>query len=340
MKILYFSCHEILEYDEIRIFRHAGHQVYSIGSYTLPGATGHFRHLEPDDFRIQMWNLSHETGCDLSTRTISATFADHFDAFVIMHDFMDYARNRDVLRGRKVFIRTIGQSYHDSEKSYMEFQDEVKIVRYSEKERRLPARTDAVIYFGKFMNETKEWCGDKPGLTFHNDFRERSFMGCPNVEDWIEFQRASGCRLLGDNNETVPGYHGMAMPDEMADLYASAAFYMFCYTIPPSYTLSVIEAMMAGVPIIAPSATLIEKTLSPALQNALWTPERYELPDLLRNGGGFLYDSIAEAAYIAGKISSDKNLMRHVSMQARAMAVKTFCATKAALAWNSLFSRN
>ena len=36
MKILYLSCHSVLEYDEIRILSDLGYDVFSIGAYITP----------------------------------------------------------------------------------------------------------------------------------------------------------------------------------------------------------------------------------------------------------------------------------------------------------------
>jgi len=36
MKILYLSCHSVLEFDEVKLFHELGHEVFSPGSYVEP----------------------------------------------------------------------------------------------------------------------------------------------------------------------------------------------------------------------------------------------------------------------------------------------------------------
>lgn len=54
MKILYFSVHAILEYDEIRMFQSLGHTVFSLGAYYGGKASQPFRpEIDFDQAAIQ-----------------------------------------------------------------------------------------------------------------------------------------------------------------------------------------------------------------------------------------------------------------------------------------------
>ena len=84
-KILYFSCHEILEYDDLRMFTERGHGVFSLGAYASPDTKGLFRIPKPEFFSATDWKAFNETGCSLLTRRVSREFASNFDVAIINH---------------------------------------------------------------------------------------------------------------------------------------------------------------------------------------------------------------------------------------------------------------
>ncbi|AWJ93274.1 hypothetical protein Sp245p_25970 (plasmid) [Azospirillum baldaniorum] len=339
LSVLYFACHETLEFDDLRMLTKAGHKVFSIGSFgdkswkdqSFRGAGDE---LEKAFHQKELFEQFEKTGCSIRARSVTAEFCKNFDVVIVNHHPIWFTSNRDAFGDLPVVMRTIGQSTQEVEEEYRAFQDRVKIVRYSQTEAERPgwAKTDAVIYFGKYPGDYQAWRGGSGGLSFHNAFAPRNAISYPDVGGWQRFNERVQSRLFGAWNEGIPNSSGLAPHGDMARLLQEASYYFYIYTRPPSYTLSVLEAMMAGTPILAPSDKFILDQGCPVDDG--WDPSRYEVPAFLDDGGGALYDTIADAADLAREIQEDSEKAAAVSAAARANAVMRFDAEKIGAQWN------
>ena len=165
-KILYLSCHEILEYDEVKLFHELGHEVFSPGAYVEPRNRGDdslrpgIEGLEYNPDMVEMWNR-HEAifpnvnGKEYLDRSID--ILNYFDHVVVMHYPTFIAKNWNVFKpfiesGKRVTWRTIGQSVISTEQQMTPYRGQgMEIVRYSPMEETLPhfCGSDALIRFYK-----------------------------------------------------------------------------------------------------------------------------------------------------------------------------------------------
>jgi hypothetical protein len=340
LNILYFSCHEILEYDDLRMFTELGHRVFSLGDFAHPEASEKkFRPGRPEFFHKAFWDSFQEMGCNLPGRRVTREFCRLFDLVIINHNPSLIDVNLNAFGNMPIILRTLGQSRLSIEKEYMKYGERIFIVRYSETERDIVgfAKTDAVVYFGKYESDWPAWKGGDPGITFHNTYKGRNSISYPKLEEWITIRNETGCRLYGAFNENIPEASGLATYAQQLELYNSAAFYLYVYTQPPSYTLSFIESLMAGVPVIAPSASMIAATSS-ANQDDAWSEARYEIPKFLHGSELSLYENVEQAIAIAKTLKTDREAALRVSEQQKENARKYFDAKVSMNNWNQVFS--
>lgn len=337
-RILYYACHEILEYDDLRILTGLGHQVFSIGDFTYPNRETRFRRARPEFFQEQMLRHFHNTGCDHDKRKVTRDFAQSFDLIIINHFPEWYIENYDAFCGVPIVLRTIGQSTLTDEKKYKQFGDGMYLLRYSERERDLPgfAKTDGVIYFGKHKGDFFPYAGGERGVTFHNSYAGRGAISYPDFDDWVSISESAAIDLYGSGNEVIEGARGIIEPEKFSSIMSNAAFYQYVYTTPPSYTLSLIEALMAGVPIIAPSERYIRSKIESG--NNGWWPDRYEVPSFLEGGAGIVFDHLEQAQGAARYLAGSEDLRRQMSRRALTAAEK-FDARNIAPQWQDLIAQ-
>ena len=338
--ILYFSCHQILEFDDMRMLTDAGHTVFSIGDYSDPSAGPKlFRSPLPQFFQLELLKAFNQTGCDWANKRVTREFANLFDLVIVNHYSEWVTANLDSFGSIPVILRTIGQSRRPDERAYAALGSRVVIVRYSPREAEAPgfAATAAVIRFAKYADDYPEWTGRAESLTFHNNFVQREHIACPTPSMWRLFQARTASKLYGNGNEMLSRSNGLAKDSEMSDLLRQASSYFYIYTTPPSYTLSLMEAMLAGCPIIAPSAALINKVVAQDYEDA-WSVGRYEVPDLLKDGSGVVYATIAEAVYASHWLQASHEAGLEMSRRVVRAGREAFDVESVYPQWDKLFS--
>ena len=107
MKLLYLSCHEVLEYDEVTLFQEMGIDVVSLGET----AVARLRPATCQPGADQECVAGEGDPRDHLTRR----FVDRFDAIVVMHESAWIVNNWEVIRHKPVIWRTIGQSLPERE---------------------------------------------------------------------------------------------------------------------------------------------------------------------------------------------------------------------------------
>ena len=266
MNILLLTAHSIAEYDDVRMFTDLGHDVFSIGAYTKPHSPG-------DDKRPAILNARyHEDFENLCPDQMAAkehipeTILDWADVIVVHHYPEKWIYSQWPRIGHKrVIWRTCGQSNPILEGMMRELArlraNPLQIVRYSPKEkpffeqRGAFAGQDALIRFGKYPGDFPEWRGDHTyGTNVTQHMAQRA--GFCGFEWYMEATRGLSMRPAGPGSMDLPGGVG---PLPEADMYrhlAHASAYVYTGTLPASYTLGLIEALMVGVPVVSigPSA--------------------------------------------------------------------------------------
>ncbi len=346
MRILYLSVHEILEYDELRLFSELGHECFSLGAYTQPGGEEHRKRpslpLPYDPHFIEL-SLQYDR------RKLHPEMLKGVDAVIIMHEpsFVGYHRGASdwhpdlgegnwplfreyIKKGGRVIWRSIGQSIPHVERLLQPFRDEgLELVRYSPAERTIAdyAGEDAVIRFYKDPEEYTGWTGEnRKVVNFTQSLQARGrFVGAST------FQRVTAGlprTVYGPGNEDMGDtWGGLLSPQAQIGALRQACAYFYHGTYPASYTLSFIEAMMTGTPMVA---------VGPRLGNGDMFPDQqtYEIPDIIVDGlHGFVSDNPALLRTHLERLLKDDHLAKSISAFGRQRAIELFGKAKIKSEW-------
>lgn len=274
MNLLILSSHAILEYDDLRLFSDLGYDVFIPGAYSDPSHPGVEFGREP--FRPPLPNAPHHPELDALCHEqrvkhdgqpadfgiVDWAKADlHPDliewADVIMVNCFPEAWigfQWDQIKHKRVIWRTIGQSNPALEHEMRRFGG-LEIVRYSPAERRafeplgVFAGEDAMIRFCKYPSDFGPWVGDD--LAVGNVTQNLDIRGdhC-GLSFWQAATEGLPVKLAGLGSERMGGLGSLSYP-AMLDYLSHLRCYLYLGTQPASYTLGLMEAMLAGVPVVS-----------------------------------------------------------------------------------------
>lgn len=319
MKMLYFSCHSILEYDELKLFEELGIQYFSLGSYVRPTSP-----VDPIRPPLRSFPDTWVVGNAPPRDNIPQEFINQFDTIVIMHVPEWIEQNWHRFRGKRVIWRTIGQSTPAIETRMAQYRSQgLEIVRYSPREANLEptAGCDKIIRFYKDEREFGHWIGaGNEVITFAQDMKHRGEF-C-NFDAFVEITKGFNAHVYGPKNENAGDLNGGFMQySQMQQKLRDARVYVYTGTQPASYTLNLIEAMITGIPIVA---------LGPKHANSLNKANRtyadlYEVPDIITNGvNGFISDDIGELRERVQFLLDDLRAARRIGEMGRQRAIELF----------------
>lgn len=328
MKILYLSCHEILQWDECNLLLELGHDVFCPGAYVSEENKGDLN-LRPGltrgpyfDELMKEWDALGKPGKD-NKECLTVNFVKKFDVVIVMHLPQWVHANWPVFRASQVPIvwRTIGQSVAHNEREMMPHRSQgMKIIRYSPMESKIPGYLggDALIRFYKDPEEFKDWNGNvKELISFGQHMRRRE--PATNYSWFESVTKPFPRRLFGPGSEDLDfGMGKMSYPDLKGAMQNYRA-YFYTGTWPASYTLNFIEAMMTGIPMVC---------IGPTKGHPHgWFPghDLYEIPNIIQNGvHGFWSDDILELRSFIKSLLSDDKLAQKISQNGRARAIELF----------------
>lgn len=340
MRILYLSCHSILEHDEIKLLNELGHYVFSPGAYVEPANPGDaslrpgLSEIQYDDEDKKAWRkLQDQVGHHKDPKySLSKEFVDRFDAVIVMHIPEWISGNWAAIKHKKVIWRTIGQSISHQEKAMQKYRDQgLKIIRYSPMEKNIPfyCGEDVMIRFYKDPIEYYGWNGhDNRVITFAQHMQRRN-QAC-NFTFFEEVTRPFERGLYGPGNENSGNFaHGKQDYETLKELMRSSRVYFYTGTHPASYTLNFIEAWMTGIPIVA-----IGKDKGNAKYFA--DHDLYEIPHLITNGvNGFVSDKKEELQDYIKQLLKNEHLASEISAFGRQSAIKYFGKEKISSEWKA-----
>lgn len=265
----------------------------------------------------------------LHSKKFTPEFLDCFDVIIIMHVPEWIVANWEVLRGRNVIWRTIGQSTPNVEKQIEPYRKEgLKVVRYSPKEQEIPfyAGEDELIRFGKYPSDFKMWEGNlEQVITIGQSMKKRSWW-C-NYDLFRQVTKDFPTKLYGnDNDDEDEAIRGGQIPNyaQLIDVLSQNSVYFYTGTRPASYTLNFMEAAFAGTPMVSVSH-----------QSVLFEGKDYfEVPDLLEKyRAGFFSDDPDQLKDNISLLLYDRCLAESVSNKLRFMAAELFDANKIRKTW-------
>lgn len=345
MKILYMSVHEILEYDELKLFSELGYECYSLGAYTQPGGEEHRKRPALDlPYNPHFIELS----LQYDRRKLHEEQLEGIDVVIVMHEptFLGFAHPHEELgegnwplfrdfikRGGRVIWRTIGQSIPAVEARLQRYRNAgLEVVRYSPTEQTIAGNigTDAVVRFYKDPDEFADWTGRRQSIVnFTQSLKSRgAFTGYKLMREVFQDLPA---KVYGPGNEDLGLLAGglVSYEDQKAILQeARCCFYHGTY--PASYTLSFIEALMTGTPVIA---------VGPKNGNsAFMFPDQntYEVPSIINTGvNGFVSDDPDALRSYAQELINNQKRARAISAFGRQTAIELFGKAKIKAEWKA-----
>jgi hypothetical protein len=326
LRILYLSCHSILEHDEVSLLREIGHHVFSPGDYVdeqnpgRPSLRSRLRQPSPAELEDhRAFNLFGKQG-PANKNELTRDFVDRFDVIIVMHLPHWITLNWSVMKHKKVIWRTIGQSSIHIERQLAPYRLEgLKIIRFSPQERFLPEYlgSDALIRFYKDPEEYGDWVGDIASVMTVAQHMPQRADAC-HFDVFQKVIKPFPAQLFGPGNEAAgPISLGEIPYSNLKKALRKNRCYFYTGTFPASYTLSFIEPWMTGIPVVA---------LGPKLMHDRFPDEHlYEIPNLITHGeDGFYADSIEDLQEIIRSLIDDYDLAKRISFKGRSAAIRYF----------------
>lgn len=332
MKIHYISAHAILEYDEVQMFLDLGHEVFSNGAYLDPA--GHISLPRPGLRGGKMYPEYVEAATNNPRTALPPELVDPFDVIIVMHEPEVIIQNWERIKHKRVIWRSIGQSTPSVERKLEKMRQEgLQIVRYSPKETGIRGfiGSDAMIRFYKDPDEYKEWHGtDNNVLTFAQSLKGRRDF-CHYSELFAVIERFNGV-VYGPGNEDLGSYNGGLVPyKQQIKLLQGAGVLVYGGTWPAPYTLSFIEALMTGTPIVAISKALAHLSQYEDI-------DFYEVDELLAEIGGIVCDGVDDMIRETNRLLTDQAHARNISKKQRDLALKHFGKEAIASQWQQFLT--
>lgn len=342
MNILLVTAHSIASFDDVRMLDWMGHQVFNLDAYINPAAPHvDVRPALPDvpafpDLIAAVDRLGTPDNLTAAKERLPDELVEWADV-AIFHHYLDrwMVPNFHRLRsaGVRVIWRTCGQSDFRLEDVMRPYRDAgLEVVRYSPAEARFfePsghwAGADAVIRFGKFLDDYPAWRGpdDRPATEpfVANVTQDMAGRGeyC-GLTFWTRATAGLRAHPAGPGSEKLPGGIGSLPYDVMLEYLSVTGAYLYTGTVPASYTLGLMEAMLVGVPVlsIGPRAWLGPPELFEGHElTGRWSPTPEQAREVLRR---WLADPDERAA---------------VSAEQRARARELFDVNQVAAQWAQL----
>lgn len=270
MNVLLITAHSIAAYDDVRMLTDLGYDVFNLDGYIDPAAPHvDMRPALPNaprhpELMAVVDGLGTKDNLTAAKERLPDELIEWADVAIYHHylpQWMEPNFARLKAAGVRVIWRTCGQSDFTLEDRMAWHRAQgLEVVRYSPAEQRFFAGTghwagqDALIRFGKYPGDFPTWVGTEgDGAAYvANVTQDMAGRGehC-GLTFWIRATAGLPAMPAGPKSLALPGGVG-ALPVETMHAYlANAAAYLYVGTVPASYTLGLIEALMVGVPIVS-----------------------------------------------------------------------------------------
>lgn len=342
MRILYLSCHAVLEHDEVKLFHELDYEVFSPGAYVCPSNPGNHS-LRPGistlEYDPDLLSEFHAIGAKFPGEDnkdhLTKEFVSKFDVVIVMHMPRWIQKNWSAFAGKRVIWRTIGQSITQREQELAPYRLQgLEIVRYSPMEANIPGfiGMDGLIRFYKDPNEYGNWTGENERvITFAQSMRQRG-AAC-NFNFFEEVTKPFPRHLFGPGNEGLNWSTGQVSIEELRNQMRTNRLYFYTGTHPASYTLNFMEAWMTGIPMVC---------IGSKHGNADYFPghDLYEIPHLIKNEEtGFISDDVNQLRGYISALLSDPKLAQKVGSAGRAEAIRHFNKDMIKASWKAYLEK-
>lgn len=318
-RILLCLSHSIEEYQQLDLLHYLGYEVASIGGYIDPQHPHDPKRPALDipaypELKAAVDALGTEDNLKAAQESIPDAFLDWLgeDGVIIYHHRLErlygqWHRIRDWMRGsggRRVIWRSVGQSVRSNEVESTPYRiGGLERVAYSPMEANIPDYSghDAMIRFWGYP-AAMPWTGsEKHVIQVSQHLRQRHPY--TNWEFWESATKGLPRLPIGPGSEVIGG-PGAVPYAVMQSHLATARVFLFTGSQPASYTLGLVEAMMAGIPTISIGKSWMRIDYGGHTAEDMF--EGYMLAPLS-------YDDPAEAHHAIRSLLSDEELAKSLS---------------------------
>jgi len=330
MKLLYISCHSILEENELSLFTELGIECFSLGAYIKP--EGHYLLPRPGIPNMKAHPELEKYAIENPHTNISKELIDWADVIMFMHDPYALNENWDKIRHKKVIFRSIGQSTPAVENMIRKARyGGLKIVRMSKMEENIVGfvESDATIPFYVNPELYKDWNGKERRVINMTQslLGRRQFCHYDSI---IQTITGFPALIYGSGNNDLGSLNGGELPFElMKGALRDSRVFVYGGTFPSPVTLSLLEAMCTGIPVVALGKNLAENVV-PESDRINY----YEIPSIIQNGyNGFQSDNINELRDDISKLMEDEGLAKKIGDAGRKTVIQLFGKDKIKKLW-------
>ena len=330
MKIHYLSVHSVLEYDEVQLLTDLGHEVFSNGEYIDP--RGYLTSQRPAIKGAKFYEDYAALALANPKTNLPTGLIEPFDLIIVMHSPYYLIENWEKIKHKNVIWRTIGQSNTSVENSLSDIRKEgLKIIRYSPKERNLHnyIGEDILIRFCKDENEFSGWHGKGQNVvTFNQSIKARGAQS--HYEEVIRVLNKYKGTVYGPGNDDLGERNGGMIPYALQiKKMQEAKAMVYGGTAPASYTLSFVEGLLLGLPIVAIS----HKSSKDKFDFDFW-----EINDILEQIDGLICEDVYEMIKKTKMLLDSDEFAKDVSERQRALAVDLFGKKKIIKQWDEFLN--
>lgn len=338
MKILYLSCHDILESYDLEIFNNLGHEIFPVGHYSHPETpikSGR------DKIKGKIWDegrslFDYYYNYDSWAEKLSGIrcwagnpylfklkkeFVDKFDIVIVNAYEENLTMNWEAIKNKPVIYRTISQgvshfSPHREKVKVVAMSENEKVVRHLEPHAIIRQCIDTDFYSG--------WARKNDYvLTVNKWLKKRGPVSAWDAYEYVSrnFKRI----VIGAANDDIPGALS-DLPEKAVQGWrqACAVYFSLC-SKPGCVTYSFIEALSTGIPVVSIGVLL-------GSQN----PDTltFNVDKFIKNGvNGFYSDNTGELISYIDNLLENEELANRISKKGRETAIKHFSVDKATNDW-------
>lgn len=342
MKLLYISVHGTLERQELQLFTEMGHECFSTGEYRIPEVRPEeeYLHKRPGIVGMQRHEELEQFVKGHPDTNIAQELIDWCDAVMVMHDPNIIVMNWDKFKasGKPIIWRSIGQSTANCENQLRRMRyDGMHIVRMSPREKGILGYMgeDAIIRFYADIEDNEGWNGNtKRVINITQSLLGRRVF-C-HYDQITSIMNGFPSLVYGSGNNDLGGLNGGELPyDLLIGALRDNRAFIYGGTFPSPYTLSLIDAMFVGIPVVAIDASLAED-IAVAPQDKY---NYYEMGDIIEHGeNGFISGSINELRDCVHQLLEDHELAKRMSDKGKKTAVRLFGKDKIREQWENFLN--
>ena len=334
-KILYIGKHATLEWEEVSLFHELGCKIFSLhGAYSKP--EGHPSLPRPGIPGLEYMPEIHRLAqASPSLNDIPWEIIEPFDVVIVtggFHDTQVISNNWKKFNKKILVWRSIGQSNETTETMLTPYKAKgMKAVRYSPKERLIPnfMGEDAMIRFYKDPDEFANWNGNTVQIINVSQSLKGRSIFC-HYQEIMDIFNNLPAKVYGTGNEDLGVFDGGDLSyHQLKEAYRDNRCFMYAGTWPAPYTLSLLECLMTGMPVVTIGKEMAEKI--PGVKKF----EFFEVHELIKHGeiGGYVGNTVEECRKYVELLLSDYSLAKKLGDMGRSFAISEFGRENIKLRW-------